>query len=139
MTLIGFHFTKIMAEKQKTASGKISVKNNIVISKVQEAKLNIGSAKEAGIEFSFVFSCVFGPEIGEIVLEGAVVYMNEETKVKQVLAKWNKEKKLAPEMMEELYNHVLSKCNVEALILGRDMQLPAHIPLPKVTSGEKKK
>ncbi|MFH2020885.1 MAG: hypothetical protein ABIJ34_05695 [archaeon] len=64
--------------------------------------------------------------------------MNEEAKVKQILTKWNKEKKLSPEMMEEFYNHVLSKCNVEALILGRDIQLPMHIPLPKVTSGEKK-
>ncbi len=132
MALIGFHFSKISAEKQKSATGKIKVNNNIVITKVQEAKLNMGPSKESGVEFSFTFKANYEPGIGSIVLEGAVVYMDTSEKTKQVLAKWDKEKKLPTELMEEFYNHVLAKCNVEALILGRDMQLPAHIPLPRV-------
>ncbi len=138
MALVGFHFKKISAEKKKPATGKINVKNNIVITKLQEAKLNMGASKQAGIEFSFEFNAEYDPDIGSIKLEGAVVYMGTQDKVKEVLDKWKKDKKLTPDIVEQVYNHVLHKANVQALILGRDMQLPAHIQLPKVTSGEKK-
>ena len=138
MALVGFHFKKMSAEKNKPATGKVSVKNNIIITKLQEAKLNIGASKQAGIEFSFEYKVDYEPKIGNIYLEGTVVYMGPEDKVKEVLKKWEKEKKLTPDIVEQVYNHILHKANVQALILGRDMQLPAHIQLPKVTSGNKK-
>ena len=56
-------------------------------------------------------------------------------KMKEALAKWNKDKNLPKDVLEEAYNHILGKCNIEALVLGREMQLPAHIPLPKVKSN----
>ncbi|MBT3720920.1 hypothetical protein HN789_07540 [archaeon] len=133
MALVGFHFKKITAEKKKPATGKISVNNNVVISKLQEAKLNMGVSKQAGIEFSFEFTVKYTPDIGSITLEGAVVYMGPEDKVKEILDKWQKEKKLTPDVVEQVYNHILHKCNVQSLILGRDMQLPAHIQLPRVS------
>ncbi len=139
MALVGFHFKKISAEKNKPATGKVNVKNNIIITKLQEAKLNMGATKQAGIEFSFDYNVDYEPKIGNIHLEGAVVYMGPQDKVKEVLTKWEKEKKLTPEIVEQVYNHILHKTNVQALILGRDMQLPAHIQLPKVTSGSEKK
>lgn len=138
MALVGFHFKKMSAEKKKAATGKVNVKNNIVITKLQEAKLNMGASNQAGIEFSFDFNVNYEPDIGNIVLQGAVVYMGSQEKVKEVLAKWTKEKKLTPDIVEQVYNHILHKANVQALILGRDMQLPAHIQLPRVTGGEKK-
>jgi len=136
MALVGFHFKKMTVEKKKSASGKINVNNNIVISEVKEARLNMGSAKQKGVEFSFSFKSRYVPDYAAIDLEGAVVYIGTETKVKEILEKWNNEKKLSKDVLEEVYNHVLSRCNVEALVLGKDMGLPPHIPLPKVKGRE---
>ena len=134
MTLIGFNFNKMLTEKKSKAVGKINVKNNVIITKIQEAKLNMGASKQAGVEFSFQFTVDYEPNIALIELSGSVVYMGSTDKVKEIISKWTKEKKMTPDVVEEVYNYVLHKCNVQALILARDMQLPAHIQLPKVTA-----
>jgi len=137
MAVIGFHFTKILTEKTKNAVGKINVSNNVVLIDVKEAKINVGDAKQKGIEFKFNYKSKFEPEIGYISLEGAALFVAKEAKIKESLTKWEKEKKLPPEVLQEVYNHLLEKCTVEALFLGRDMGLPPHVPLPKI-SGDKK-
>ena len=138
MTVIGFHFTKMVAEKKKSTVGKINVSNNIILTSVKEAKINMGSSKQKGIEFSFEYTSKYEPEIASINLQGAVVFIGSDAKVKETLKKWEKDKVLLPDVLEEVYNNLLSKCHVQALILGRDMQLPPHLPMPKVTTAEKK-
>ncbi len=132
MAVIGFHFKKISAEKKKAATGKINVNNNIVITNVKEAKVNMGNSKQKGAEFSFHYKTRYQPDVANLDLEGAVVYLGKDTKIDGILKKWNKDKKLDKDVAEEVYNHVLAKCNIEALVLGRDMQLPPHIPMPKL-------
>jgi hypothetical protein len=34
--------------------------------------------------------------------------------------------------MENILNSILTKCNIQALILSQDVNLPSPIPLPKV-------
>ena len=55
MAVIGFHFKKMSVEKKKAATGKINVNNNITMLEVKEAKVNMGNAKQKGVEFSFHF------------------------------------------------------------------------------------
>ena len=133
MVLVGFHFTKLHVEKGQTPKGEIKSKAHAEITKVQEAKL-MGTGAQKGIEFTFRFSLVYEPGVGNMEFTGAVVYMGTADKVKTILDKWNKEKKLTKDVVEEVYNLILHKCNVEALILGQTMALPAHIKLPRVSA-----
>jgi len=134
MALVGFHYDRMCVEKKKPATGKINVNNNLVIKDAKEAKLNMGASKQKGVEFSFHFKTKFDPGIAELDLEGAVVYMGAEDKIKEIVDMWSQDKKIPPMVMEEAYNFILAKCNIQAFILEKDMALPAHIPLPKVTS-----
>jgi hypothetical protein len=134
MAIIGFHFKKMSAEKKKSATGKINVKNNLKIVQLKEAKVNMGSSKQAGLEFTFDFKAVYEPDIAVLNLVSAAVFLGSDTVIKETLAKWQKEKKLPGKVMEEVYNHILAKCNVQSLILARDMQLPPHIQLPRVSA-----
>ena len=52
--------------------------------------------------------------------------------VKAIAADWKKSKKVPKEMMASVLNNLLSKCNVEALILSREINLPPPVQLPKV-------
>ena len=48
------------------------------------------------------------------------------------LKNWKKNKAVPKDTMNEILNVILMRCNVEALILSRDVNLPPPIPLPKI-------
>ena len=64
--------------------------------------------------------------------EGELLYMEEPKKAKEILADWKKDKKMPKELMAGLLNTILTKCNVQALIISQQVNLPPPIPLPKV-------
>ena len=132
MTIVGFNFTKILVEKTKTAVGRVDIANNISIKEIKEAKLNLGSTKKLGLEFSFEYTSKYKPDIGHIEILGKVVSMEKEDKVKEIIEKWKTDKKVQKDVLGPIYNSILGKCNVEAIILSRDLQLPPPIPLPKL-------
>ncbi|MBN2459445.1 hypothetical protein JXB28_04120 [Candidatus Woesearchaeota archaeon] len=132
MTVIGFSFTKMLVDKTGPVKGKVSINNNVGIRNVEETKLNINTAKKA-LKLDFEFSSTYDPNIGKIILEGEVIYLVDKDKTDDILKNWKKNKKLEQEVMNAVLNYVLSKCNVQALILSKDMNLPPPIPLPKIT------
>ncbi len=136
MVIIGFNFTKMNVERKTPISGKISISNNVSIQKVEEHKLSLGSGKESSLKFTFEFLSIYKPEIGKIELLGEVIYMDDEKKVKDIIKSWNKDKKIPKEIMSDILNNVLVKCNIQALILSQYMNLPPPIPLPKVQTQE---
>ena len=136
MGIVGFGFSKMVVEKNKNATGKVNISNNISVTEVKEAKLSFGKTKQKGLEFTFKFTSKYEPKIGTIEMIGFVIDMEKEETVNSVLESWNKDKKVPKEVLANVYNHVLNKCNIQALILSRDIQLPPPIPLPKVKKSE---
>lgn len=137
-SIVGFNINKINVEKKKGSNGKISVQNNVSISDVAQSNLGI-SGKQKAVDFKYSFESKYNPDVASILIEGNLLYMTTEDDAKQILDKWSKDKKVEPKVMEVLLNHILIKCNTEALILARDVNLPAPFPLPKVKQQEAKK
>ena len=135
MTVISFNFTKISAERIKGIKGKLNISNNVSINDVKSFDLELGKNKEKALRFSFKFESKYDPKIGNIELLGEIVYMGKETDIKEAEKQWKKEKKIPKEIVEEIMSNVLSKCNIEALIMSREIGLPPPIPLPKVKSN----
>ena len=134
MVVMGFNFTKIHAERKGPVKGKISISNNINMKSVEEHNLVLGKDKQPGLKFTFEFVSEYKPKIGEIILEGNIVYIDENKKINEILASWKKDKKIPHDIMKDLLNNVLSRCNVQALIISQYTNLPPPIPLPKVQS-----
>ncbi|MBL7050700.1 hypothetical protein ISS04_00900 [Candidatus Woesearchaeota archaeon] len=134
MTIISFNFTKINAERKEGAKGKISIANNIGIKDVKSFELKLGKNKENALKLEFLFEAKYTPNIGNISLGGEIVYMGTADKVKDIETEWKKNKKLPNDVIEEVMGNILSKCNIEALIMSKEINLPAPIPLPKVKS-----
>lgn len=132
MAIVGFNFTKIEAEKIETVKGKINVSNNVSISNVDEKKLSIGNDKQKVLDFTFEFTSNYEPKIGHIKISGDILFMEETKKAKEILDGWKKEKKLPKDMMTGILNTVLTKCNIQSLILSEQLNLPAPIPLPRI-------
>lgn len=132
MTIIGFEFTKLHISKSKIIKGKINISNNVKIRNVEEAKLQMGDGK-AAIKFSFAHGTNYEPEIGIIEIEGDVVYLTGKDEAKKILDGWKKEKTIDKQIVNPLLSYVLNKSSIEALLLSKEMGLPAPIPLPKVS------
>jgi len=131
MTVVNFSFTKLLAEKKKVAKGKIDIKNNISIKDVSEAKMAI-DAKRTALKFNFLYEATYEPEVGKINLGGEVIYVLDKKVADDVMKMWKKDKKVKADFMTNLMNHILAKSNIQAVIMSRDINLPAPIPLPKI-------
>ena len=134
--IVGFGFTKLSAEKKEVPKGKIDINNNVSIKDVVEDSFSLGKDKQNVVKFIFEFTSKYEPAVGNILFEGEILYMDEPKKAKEILASWKKDKKIPKELMAGLLNTILTKCNVQALILSQDVNLPSPIPLPKVQMAQ---
>ena len=131
--IVGFGFTKLNAEKNEQAKGKIDINNNVTIKDVKEDNFSLGKDKQQDVlRFIFEFTSTYEPNIGKIFFEGELLYLEDPKRVKEILGSWKKDKKLPKEIMADLLNTILAKCNIKALILSQEVNLPPPIPLPKV-------
>ncbi|MBS3164469.1 hypothetical protein J4439_03485 [Candidatus Woesearchaeota archaeon] len=129
MAVIGFNFSKMLAEKKSAPKGELKVQINLAIKDVEEANFGLGKTKEQGLKYSFEFTTKYVPNFGSIVLTGEVLDLQDEKTVKAVLKEWKDTKKLDDKLVSGVYNSALQRCSVQALILSKEMGLPSPIPL----------
>lgn len=132
MAIIGFNFTKILVEKKTGLKGNVDIKNNVSVANVENADFSLGDSKQKALKFSFEFTSEYKPEIGTMLFNGELLYMSDQAKQDEIVKGWKKNKQVPKEVMGEILNTILMRCNVEALVLSRDVNLPPPIPLPRV-------
>ena len=128
--IIGLNFTKVLIEKNshkdKQKVTKIGAKTEIL--SIEEEKIEIPDKKAFRANFSFLIS--YEPNLAKILIEGSLLYLDNPEKISEMIHSWKK-KSFPQEMRIELLNYILSKCNIRALALEDDFNLPPHIPMPK--------
>ena len=139
MAIAGFGFTKINVEKKDIVKGKINIKNNMGIVNLETTEVPFGDIKQKVLKFIFEYKTVYEPNVGSIVLEGNLLDIQDEKTIKQVMDLWKKEKKIDSNILEPVINSLLGRCNVESLILSREVNLPPPVPLPKVQVAQQSK
>jgi len=131
MSIVGFGFTKIKAEKIMGAKGQININNNISIKNIEKTNIGLMTGKGAAkIDFKFITK--YSPEVGVIELEGNAVVMLPEAELADIIKTWKDKKNLPSNQASSIINYVLEKCNIQTLILARDINLPSPIRLPRV-------
>ncbi len=132
MTVVGLQINKIVVDKVGPVKGKVSVNNNVAVKDVEKIDLTFGSSKQDALKFTFEFKAAYEPKIATITLEGTVTYFDKPATIEDIHKGWKKDKKVPPDVMTPILNSILTKCNVEALILSREVNLPPPIPMPRV-------
>ena len=134
--IVGFNFTKILVEKKNSLQGKIQIKHNVDIKDVVESALPLKEKKQALI-VDFLFSIHYLPHAGDITLGGNVIYFHDDAKkITSIRDQWKRNKKIPPDVSVEILNVIFARCNVKALELATDINLPPHLPLPKINLKE---
>jgi len=139
MAIVGFNFTKINVERKEMQKGKINISNNVAIKDVKPTDISLGKEKQDALKFTFEFTSRFEPKIGSILLGGDLLYLGDANKIKEVNEGWKKDKRVPKEIMGSILNTILAKCNIQALILSQEVNLPPPVPLPKVEIGTPEK
>ncbi|MEK6974228.1 MAG: hypothetical protein AABW41_03270 [Nanoarchaeota archaeon] len=134
MPIIGFNFDKIEVEKKKQVTEKIEIKNNLGIKDIDLEKIPLNNIEEV-LKFMFEFSLVYDPDIGNITINGTILYSDESKKLKDIQKEWKKNKKIDTKLLEMLLNNVLYRCHVKALTLAQEVNLPAHLNLPSLKAA----
>ena len=140
MAVVGFSFTKILVEKNDQQQGKTVVNHHIRILDLVEVPLALGSATEKGLRFNFAFHVDYNPNFGKIHLEGYMLYMAKPEEKQKLLDTWKKDKKVDKELETFLLRQALEKSTIQAVLMAKEINLPAPVPLtPKIIPRDQKK
>ncbi|MEM4267477.1 MAG: hypothetical protein QXK37_01465 [Candidatus Woesearchaeota archaeon] len=139
MAVIGFNFNKIVAERGSAPKEKVSVSNNLSIKDVEEVSIAFGKEKQKALRFLFQFESKYSPQdVGNLSIDGEILYMQEPKKLKEIQEYWKKNNKLPNDVMPIVMNHILFKTNLKALNLASDVNLPLPLPMPRVRNAGSK-
>jgi hypothetical protein len=131
MAAISLQFDKVNFERKKPIEDKVSVSNNVRILNVE--KIEVGKTKKRdGLKFSFQFDVLYEPGIAKMMWDGHATVLTSPEIVKEEMESWEKDKKVSNDLMSGVINSILTRTNIAALILAREVGLPPPVQLPKV-------
>jgi len=130
MALVGFSFTKVIAEKKIAINQTVNIESNAGVTNVIE--LPGIDSKKTLVRFDFNFVVKYEPDAGKIELDGEIIEIYDKEFGTKIVDYWAKDKKLHSEVMQEVFNNILSKSNMEAIVISRDLGLPSPIQMPRV-------
>lgn len=132
--IIGFNLKKISISREDEIKGKGQVKYDINVKDIKKEKLEISKDKDV-LSFDFAFVIKYEPNIANIEFGGNVLLLVEPKESKDILKEWKK-KKISDNYRLMIFNLILIKCSIKALELEDDLNLPYHIPVPKLTPAQ---
>ena len=137
MQVIGFNLSKVSVQREEKPDEKISIKQNINIDDIDKDKVSI--TKDEVLKIAFTFSVDYNEaKFAKVELQGRIILLPEKDEFKKIMKSW-KDKQVPPEIRIPLLNFIMSKCNVKALQLEDELNLPLHIPLPKLSPKKEEK
>ena len=133
MAIVGFEFTKINVQRKEVAKGKINISNNVALIDIKKSDLKLGTTKQSGVKFTFEYKSIYEPDFARIELGGTILFLTDEKNAKDIINSWEKEKKIKKEVAEKIINSILTKSNIQSILLSNAVNLPPPVPMPKVT------
>jgi hypothetical protein len=136
MPIIAFNFDRMLVAKLKDVEGPLSMKPDLNLKDIKKKELPVGEV----LQMDFEFKLVYDPKFAELELGGYFYYLGDKKEIDGIENEWKKKKKLGnQELMTTFVNTILLKCNLQALLLEKEIGLPLHLRLPSVAPAENTK
>ena len=130
MAIVGFNFTKLNIENKGQFKANEKISSDLKIDDVVIEKTGADESKDL-IKFIFGFVIDYAGS-GNALLAGEVVYLDEPDNIKEILKNWTEQHAVKAELLQQILNTVLFRCNIKALTMSQDVGLPPHFKLPRV-------
>ena len=90
------------------------------------------------VAISFNYSVVYTEGVGEINMKGTITSKEDAKLTKDIVAKWEKEKKLPDAYAELILNAINYACGTNGVFVARPVNLSPPIVPPKIQLGPQK-
>lgn len=131
MPIIGFYYNKLVAEKKKDhLKGDMKIKNDLLLQSLNQTEIDVGNKKQNILKIIFEFSVDYQPNMGAILINGHLLFLESPENIKLIIDMWKKEKKIPQSFATNIINAILTRANIKALELSQYINLPPHIRLP---------
>lgn len=132
MPVFSIGFNKIIVERYKQIEPPIKINTNLKITDVKKDSLALMQKKESVLVVSFDFSLDYTEKQAFMSLAGEAFYQVPQKELEKLFTEWEKNKKIEPDILQEILNTILIRCNIKALLLAHEMGFPPHINLPLI-------
>ncbi len=140
MGVIGFNFSKINCERKAVIQGQVTINHSANVKNVEIDELKLGTVTQKVLRIIFGFKAEYQPDLATVEFEGEVLWLESPETTAELEQLWKKEKKLSESVMGQVMYQIISKCNIQALFLSRELNLPPPIPImPKAEPQQAKK
>lgn len=134
MPVVGFNINKIKADIYE-----IKVEKNINVNSVPNItdvkKKDIGMGMDDVIAVNFNFEVTYEPKIGQIFLEGELLFKSDAAD--KIAETWDDRKLLDDSVSVEIMNTIMRKCLMKAVTLSDELRLPPPVKFPVVRPAVK--
>lgn len=141
MQIIGFNFSKINGSKEDDFPQGTSSNMNVEFLDITKADESFVNNKDT-ISIKFQYILDYNKEekkkthtYANITLEGTVILSTEKEESKEILNEWKK-KKIPNQFKIFIFNFILRKCSIKAILLQDELNLPSHIPIPQIRPNQ---
>jgi hypothetical protein len=140
MRAIGFSFKKINVEKLASNSLEdIKINANIEIPEIFSVKpTDLLKPKDELLGVRFVYTLSYEPDFAKLAFSGEIVLEVDPKSAKEILKAWKENKEMLEEFKMLVFNIILRKCNLKALEIEDEMNLPLHMPMPTIQQKDDK-
>jgi len=131
MPIVGLSFNSVEAKRDREQKIRAEIKVNSVprINDMKEVTIStLGNKKVLSLLFEFVTN--YDPRVGEIKIGGELLYLSDNNK--ELLNKWEKERKLPEKPSLEILNYLFRRCLIKVSNIAEDLQLPPPLPMPTI-------
>ena len=136
MRVLGFNFTKISIEKLENSNEKLNITTNVEFSSIEKAGSGPLELKEDVIVVGFTYFINYEPNFAKVEFKGNILLYMEPKQTKEMLKSW-KDKQISDDIRIFLFNVILNKANVKAIQLEDELNLPFHLPMPRLSKQNK--
>ncbi len=132
MPVLSIEFNKILVERYKQLEPPIKIESNLKITDIKKDSFTLAQKKEPVLLLNFEFSLDYAVKQALLLITGIIVYHSSPKEIEKLFNEWQKNKKFDPDIMQEILNTILIRCNIKALLLSQELGLPPHIHLPLI-------
>jgi len=131
MSVVGIKINKIEGSKNDNAKidGPVRIGSAPRILSVTENQMNSGTGKVNVLEFSFEYYTNYDPALGNIRVNGAILYQATEDVRKNIMSSWKASNNLPKDVSAEVLTQMTQRSMLITMTLARELGLPSPLPL----------
>lgn len=131
MGILSFRLTNIEGSIGEVSTGELKISSSLPkIKNIAEKEIGIAGNMTKVLAIKFEYKTKYEPTNAKINIGGELLYNDKNQK--EILTKWEKEKKLDEKISLYVINYIFRKCLVQSVKIADDLQLPSPLKMPEL-------